>query len=230
MESIDCSEMKSYLQSKGSFFKKILQGLEDSSFLLDDVTDLVDFKDRTIKFERWNEEINELFQNLVQMLEKKAPNNEIRGLSISRYTCEIKVGIRYCNEKVLSEFNEELDKIMKNVNSITNDTGFSLTKGICHNPPVPPRIVVDYIKCKSFDWYIKLNGKIRQLDEFKKQIEVDVINSNVILRIPQIGRSLNNYEVGVVWERFIHHILNISPMVNECDFKEYLWRKGIPIL
>ena len=207
-------------------------GIRKSDFALNGVDNLVDFKDRTIKFPKWDDEVKRIYLKLLSFIEQKS-RERINGVCITRYNgsqVEIKIGIRYNDEGELVKFSEEIDGILNNVESLIEDPGFGNTQGINFDPPLPPRIVVDYIKCKSFEWFVRLKGNISQLERNKIDIEKDVIHSKYIFRNVKDEKPLNDYEIAVVWERFIHLFVNLCPPIAEIGLNECLWRSGIPIL
>lgn len=106
--------------------------------------------------------------------------------------------------------------------------------------PLPNEIVVDYIICHSFDWLVKAKEKFgnehpspndvaKFLLQNKTEIEKSAIQANDIFRDCAKASRLKPEEIGWVWERFVHHLLNAYKFADEWHVKRILAQNHVEI-
>jgi len=146
----------------------------------------------------------------------------------------VKVGIRYGNPADLDSMSSLLDNLCDGHRDVVIDKGrFETTTGECKDPPLPDEIVVDYIACHSIEFFMKyreeLETKFRQpgetarfLLQHKQEVTAHVAAAKDIFRDEQAARPLRIWEICMIRERFIHHLLNASKVTR--DDEQQVWR------
>jgi hypothetical protein len=190
---------------------------------------------------------------VVELLSKLKLEGVIRGAYFTHYfdpdtPPHVKVGIRYNEASDLASASSQLDILCDKHKDIVSDKGnFKATIG--QIPELPDDIVVDYVVCHSFEFLLEIRKefgnelpKVENIVSFLLQhsenITDHVIRAKDIFRNEQDARILSEAETRVVWERFVHHLLNASKSTYdaskpeqsyEAKVKIALFRNGIPI-
>ena len=159
-----------------------------------------------------------------EILKKLIKQSKIKGAYLSHYFLppdilpHVKAGIRYEEPADLAIANQLLDDLCEKYRDIVTDRGaFEQTTGEYQH--FPPDIVVDYVICHAFQFLLKgkddlgnilppVNKMAEWILQLKNEITNSVIESRDIFRINSDVRSLKQSEIGWIWERFVHHLLN----------------------
>lgn len=189
-----------------------------------------------------------------ELLRELKHKGMIRGAYFSHYfeppqnPAHVKVGIRYAKSSDLESASSLLDNLCDNHRDIVADKGnFKPTTG--ELPELPNDIVVDYVICHSFEFLLevrkefgnelpKIEDMVTFLLRHREEITDHVIGGKDIFRDEQAARILTDAETRVVWERFVHHLLNASKCTYDANQPEEsyegrvkiaLLQNGIPI-
>lgn len=165
-----------------------------------------------------------LGERVFEILKGLINQGKIKGAYLSHYfqppdtLPHVKVGIRYKELTDLATVNQLLNKLCAKYKDIVTDKGrFEQTTGEYQR--FPHDIVVDYLACHSFKFLLKakdeLGSKLPPIDKIvkwflqnKDEVTNSIIKTRDIFRANTNARTLKPLEIGWIWERFVHHLLN----------------------
>lgn len=174
-------------------------------------------------------------------------NNKLIGVYFTHYynppktKPHVKVGIRYIDKSSVDDLNNLLDTLCKDQKyGVINKGVFEHTTG--EYDPLPLDIVVDYVICHGFEFFIKIQKDVGEklpqrpdivsnwLLHHRNEINQQVVKARDIFRTDLIRRCQPS-EVANIWERFVHHLLNMyrSNRDYELQVKDILRQNGVNI-
>lgn len=188
-----------------------------------------------------------LGDRVFQVLRKLRQDGKVRGMYFTHYygppwiEPHAKVGIRYHNLADLESASSVLDTLCDEQKDIVIDKGrFEPTTGEFEH--LPSEIVVDYIICHSFEFFLRVKEELGNelplpnrivdfLVRHREEITNQVINAKDIFRAETQVRPLTAAETVWVWERVVHHLLNAHKARYDYEgtVKRMLRERGINI-